>query len=58
MNEIEEEFGGDKNLQIKDYVRNNKLQIDMDLVTSTEVVNNTQDVVDGWSRFDMILSFF
>ena len=57
LNEIEEEFGGEKNLQIKDYVRNNKLQIDMDLVTSTEVVNNTQDVVDGWSRFDMVLSF-
>ena len=60
MNEIEEEFGGKENLQIKDYVRNNKLQIDMDLLTSTEVVydgGSRQSIIDGWSRFDMVLSF-
>ena len=57
LNELEEEFGGELNLQIKDYVKNNNLRIDMDLITSTEVVNNTQDVVDGWSRIDMVLSF-
>lgn len=57
LNELEEEFGGELNLQIKDYVKKNNLQIDMDLITSTEVKNNTQDVVDGWSRIDMILCF-
>ncbi len=60
LNEIEDEFGGKENLQIKDYVRNNKLQIDMDLLTSTEVVydgGSRQSIIDGWSRVDMILTF-
>ena len=35
LNELEEEFGGVLNLQIKDYVKKNNLQIDMDLITST-----------------------
>ncbi len=57
LDELENELGGEENLVIENYVEDNNLVIDMDLLTTTPPKNNQQGIIDGWSRIDMNLTF-